>query len=61
MEVLPMTEEIRRLIIQRASSAVIKEAAVQNGMRTLRRAGLDKAAQGVTSLEEALRITSEDH
>jgi type II secretory ATPase GspE/PulE/Tfp pilus assembly ATPase PilB-like protein len=56
-----VTEEIRRLIIQRASSAVIKEAAVHGGMRTLRRAGLDKAAQGVTSLEEVLRITSEDH
>lgn len=61
LEVLPVTEEIRRLIIQRASSAVIKEAAVHGGMRTLRRAGLDKAAQGVTSLEEVLRITSEDH
>jgi len=61
LEVLPVTESIRRLVIKRASASVIKNQAVQEGMKTLRMAGIDKAREGITTLEEVLRITSEDH
>jgi type IV pilus assembly protein PilB len=61
IEVLPVTETIRRLIIKRASAAVIKNQAITEGMRTLRMVGIDKAREGITSLEEVLSMTAEDH
>jgi len=61
LEVLPVTESIRRLIIKRASAAVLKNQAVSEGMKTLRQAGIDKAYEGVTTLEEVWRLTAEDH
>jgi type IV pilus assembly protein PilB len=61
IEALPMSEAVRRLIIKRASAAVIKNQAVSEGMKTLRMIGLEKAAEGVTTLEEIWRVTSEDH
>src|SRR6202162_1360231 len=61
IEVLPVSETIRRLIIKRASAAVIKNQAVSEGMKTLRMVGIDKAREGVTTLEEILRVTAEDH
>jgi len=61
IEALPVSESIRRLIIKRASSAVVKNQAMAEGMRTLRMVGLDKALEGVTTLEEIWRVTGEDH
>ncbi len=61
IEALPVTESIRRLIIKRASSAVVKSQAVAEGMRTLRMVGIDKALEGITTLEEIWRVTAEDH
>jgi type IV pilus assembly protein PilB len=61
IEALPVSEAIRRLIIKRASSAVIKNQAVSEGMKTLRMVGVEKAIEGVTTLEEIWRVTSEDH
>jgi type II secretory ATPase GspE/PulE/Tfp pilus assembly ATPase PilB-like protein len=61
LEVLPVSEAIRRLVIKRASAAVIKNQAVTEGMKTLRMAGIDKARDGITTLEEVFRMTSEDH
>lgn len=61
LEVLSVTEAIRRLIIKRASASVIKNQAVQEGMKTLRMAGIDKAREGITTLEEVLAVTSGDH
>jgi type IV pilus assembly protein PilB len=61
IEALPVTEAVRRLIIKRASAAVIKNHAVSEGMKTLRMVGLEKAAEGVTTLEEIWRVTAEDH
>ena len=60
IEVLPISETIRRLIIKRASAAVIKNQAVTEGMKTLRMVGMDKAREGITTLEEVWRTTSED-
>jgi type IV pilus assembly protein PilB len=61
IEALPVSEAIRRLIIKRASSAVVKNQAISEGMRTLRMVGIDKALEGVTTLEEIWRVTAEDH
>ena len=61
IEALPVSEAVRRLIIKRASSAVIKNQAVSEGMKTLRMVGVEKAQEGVTTLEEIWRVTSEDH
>ncbi len=61
LEVLPVSEAIRRLIVKRASATVIKNQAISEGMKTLRMVGIDKAKEGVTTLEEILRVTSEDH
>ena len=61
LEVLPVTEAIRKLVVKRASASVIKNQAVQEGMKTLRMAGIDKSRDGITTLEEVLRVTAEDH
>jgi type II secretory ATPase GspE/PulE/Tfp pilus assembly ATPase PilB-like protein len=61
LEVLPVSEAIRRLIVKRASATVIKNQAISEGMKTLRMVGIDKAREGITTLEEILRVTTEDH
>ena len=61
IEALPVSEAIRRLIIKRASAAVVKNQAINEGMKTLRSAGIDKALEGITTLEEVWRVTAEDH
>jgi type IV pilus assembly protein PilB len=55
-EVMPMTEEIERLTVERASSTAIRAVAIEQGMRTLRDDGLEKAAAGLTSIEEIARV-----
>jgi len=55
-EVLPITERIERMAVERASSAQIAVAAREEGMQTLRQDGLAKALAGVTSLDEVLRV-----
>ena len=61
IEALPVSETIRRLIIKRASAAVIKNQGITEGMKTLRMTGIDKALEGLTTLEEIWRVTAEDH
>ena len=60
IEALPVSEAIRRLIIKRASAAVIKNQAMTEGMKTLRVVGIEKALEGLTTLEEVWRVTAED-
>jgi type IV pilus assembly protein PilB len=55
-EVMPVTEEIERLTVERASSEAIRGVALEQGMHTLRSDGLRKAAAGVTSIEEIARV-----
>jgi type IV pilus assembly protein PilB len=55
-EVMPMTEEIERLTIERASSDQMKAMAVEQGMITLREDGLAKTGMGLTSIEEVARV-----
>lgn len=59
-EILTMTDVIRQMIVDRRSSAEIKQAALNDGMRTLRMDGWRKVLAGFTTLEEIVRVTSED-
>jgi type IV pilus assembly protein PilB len=59
-EVLDVDEEIQSLITQRAPAEEIARAARRAGMRTMREDAVRKAAEGVTTLEEALRVTKRD-
>jgi general secretion pathway protein E len=59
-EMLTVTEPIREQILQRGKSSSIKSLAVENGMQTLHSCGLEKAAQGHTTLDEVARVTSRD-
>jgi type IV pilus assembly protein PilB len=56
-EVMPVSEEIERLTVANAPASEIKRVAVAEGMVTLRDDGLRKTAEGLTSLEEVLRVT----
>jgi type IV pilus assembly protein PilB len=56
-EVLPISEEIERMAVAHASASEIKKLAVAEGMVTLRDDGLQKAANGQTTVEEILRVT----
>jgi len=55
-EVMQVTEEIERLTVEHSSASTINEAAIAQGMVTLRNDGLAKVAQGVTSMDEILRV-----
>ena len=56
-EVMEVTEEIRELILVGASSLELRRKAVDEGMITLRRSGLLKVKDGVTTIEEVVRET----
>jgi type IV pilus assembly protein PilB len=57
-EVMPITEEIERLAVERASAVAIERVAREQGMISLRDDGIDKVLQGVTTLEEILRVVA---
>lgn len=58
-EVMDVSDDIKTLIAQRASSAEIQRKAVEQGMITMRQDGYLKALTGVTTLEEVNRVTSD--
>jgi type IV pilus assembly protein PilB len=58
-EVLPASEKISKLILQRASSNDIEAVARDEGMMTMKQDGFMKAVEGLTSLEEVLRVAEE--
>ncbi len=58
-EILPVTDDIRPLVVAHASASVIKQTALDQGMKTLREDGWDKVLAGVTTIDEILRVTEE--
>lgn len=58
-EALKISENIRNLIIQRATSDDLEKRAIEEGMITMLEDGFMKAAQGITSIEEIIRVTKE--
>ena len=55
-EVLPITEKVGKLILERSPASSIEKAAVENGMVLMKQDGYWKALEGTTSLEEVLRV-----
>ena len=55
-ELMPITDKVRELILARASSYAIREAAIEAGMRTLKDDAMEKILLGMTTLEESLRV-----
>ncbi|MDD3648359.1 MAG: GspE/PulE family protein [Candidatus Dojkabacteria bacterium] len=58
-EALPMSSTIKELVVKRATADEIQAQAQKEGMRTMIEDGFIKAAQGITSIEEILRVISE--
>lgn len=58
-EILPFTNEVKDLTVQRATSLDIKRLALKQGMRTLRVSGWQRVCQGITTVEEVLRVTAD--
>ena len=56
-ELLIVNESIRPLVMNRAPATTIAQLAIQNGMRTLRVDGWNKVKEGITTIEEVLRVT----
>ena len=59
-EVMRMTEELRELVLSGASAAELKRQAMAEGMKTLRQSGVEKIIEGVTTVEEVMRVTMSD-
>ena len=60
-ELLLIDNEIRPMITDKIDSQSIKNHAISRGMKTLRIDGLEKVIQGITTLEEVLRVTQKDY
>ncbi len=58
-QVMPITDEIQRIILKDGSALDIAEQSEREGVRSLRQSGLNKVKQGMTSLEEVLGVTNE--
>jgi len=59
-EMLEMRQNIRKLVFENANQEVIREKAIEQGMVSLREAGISKLKEGSTTFEEVLRSTVED-
>ena len=57
-EVMVINEEIKKLVLDGASTMELREAARKNEMRTLRESGLQKLREGITTVEEIMRVTT---
>ena len=60
-EFLPVNDQIRDMITQRATAAKIRNKAIEQGMRTLRDDGWDKVKKGLTTPSEVIRVTQEEN
>jgi len=59
-EVMPMSEELRELVLNGASAQEIKRCSMGLGMRTLRQSGIQKLKEGLTTINEVVRVTIPD-
>jgi type IV pilus assembly protein PilB len=60
MEILLVTDEVRAMVLKNSNAGAIRDAACESGMQTLRDVGLRKVRDGVTTVEEILRVTSSE-
>ena len=60
IESITIDDDLRNLIVKKATSRQIKLAAMEKGMKTLRMVGLERVKEGLTTLEEVIRVTAFD-
>jgi general secretion pathway protein E len=60
VEFLVMTDDLRRLVMTHAQARQIEELALKEGMRTMYEDGMRKAVAGLTTIEEIMRVTSDN-
>jgi general secretion pathway protein E len=60
LEMLPMTDSLRSMVMKHATATELRAEAIREGMLTMYEDGLRKALAGVTTFEEVLRVTRED-
>ncbi|MDB6053191.1 MAG: type pilus assembly ATPase PilB [Verrucomicrobiales bacterium] len=58
IEVMTMTDDLRKMVIKRSSASEVGKVAVEQGMRTLRMVALDKVREGISTLEQVLVVTA---
>lgn len=56
-ELLIINDEIREMIMEKATTRELRQKAIEQGMRTLREDGLEKVKQGITTIDEVIRVT----
>ena len=56
-EVMPISEKLRRMILEGASTDELRAEAIKEGMSTLRMSGLKKIKEGITTIEEVMNVT----
>ena len=59
-EVLPVTESVRSVIVEKSSTDMIQKTAVEEGMTTMLQDGINKVSSGLTTIEEVLRVVQEN-
>ncbi|MBI5562782.1 MAG: type IV-A pilus assembly ATPase PilB [Deltaproteobacteria bacterium] len=59
-EVMPFTDTIKEMVLNGASSSELKKAAIKEGMKSLRMSGITKVLEGVSTVEEIMRVTMAD-
>ncbi len=59
-ELLVVNDDIRNMIMAKATSRELREKAISLGMKTLRQDGIEKAIKGITTTEEVMRVTQQD-
>ncbi|MBN1652231.1 MAG: type IV-A pilus assembly ATPase PilB [Deltaproteobacteria bacterium] len=59
-EVMPMSERIKEMVLQGCSTAEIRAQMIEEGVKTLRMSALSKVLEGVTTIDEVLRVTAAD-
>ncbi len=59
-EVLPISERFRSRTLERQTADQLKQQALADGLKTIRRSGLDKIKQGLTTIEEVVSVSTED-
>lgn len=59
-EVMPLWDDLKELVLSRASTVEIKKEAIRMGMKSLRMSGISKINEGMTTIEEILRTTMDD-
>jgi type II secretory ATPase GspE/PulE/Tfp pilus assembly ATPase PilB-like protein len=59
-ELMVVSDDIRQLVLEKASVDAIRQQAISEGMQVLRESGWQKVKQGLTTIEEVLRVTQEE-